>query len=77
MVDCEALGAAISDYIGIGSDGLYEGACEIGISAAAGALLQQLDSLDQTGMVLTIDGQAPPIISCEATSTPTTGSTSS
>jgi hypothetical protein len=61
MVDCASLAAEVADYIGLGSDGLYEGACEIGINAAAGALIDQIASLDQAGMILGIDGDARPM----------------
>jgi hypothetical protein len=58
MVDCYAVGVEIADFIGFGSVGLYEGACELGIGAAAGFLYDQIESLDASAMVLGIAGEA-------------------
>ncbi len=58
LVDCEAVGAAVADYIGFGTAGLYEGACALGISGAATAIEEQIRSLDDAAMILGISGDA-------------------
>ena len=35
VIDCNAVGTAIANYIGIGSSSLYRGACLVGVNAAA------------------------------------------
>lgn len=57
-IDCAAIGVAISDYLGFGSDGLYEGACDLGLDAAAGWVEDRIRSLDDDAMVLGIAGGA-------------------
>lgn len=61
LIDCSAVGQAMSDAIGFGSPGLYEGACVLGINAGAGFLIDQIESLDGEGMVLGINGDAKPM----------------
>jgi len=58
LVDCAGIGEAVSDYIGFGSPGLYEGACILGLEAAAGYVESQIRSLDSTAMELGISGSA-------------------
>ncbi len=58
-VDCYAVGVQIADFVGFGSVSLYEGACEIGMNAAAGFIEDQLRELQ--GMDLLIAGQAKPM----------------
>ena len=58
-VDCHAVGVQMADYIGFGSASLYEGACEIGMNAAAGFIEDQLRELQ--GMDLRIAGEAKPM----------------
>jgi hypothetical protein len=58
LVDCAAIGDAVSDYLGFGTPGLYEGACLLGIEAAAGYIESQILSLDGSAMVLGISGSA-------------------
>jgi hypothetical protein len=57
-IDCAAVGAAIADYIGFGSDGLYEGACDLGLDAASGFVEEKILSLDSSAMQLGIHGSA-------------------
>jgi hypothetical protein len=56
LIDCAAVGQEIADAIGFGSAGLYEGACVLGVGAAAGAIEDQIRALDQSAMVLGIHG---------------------
>lgn len=58
LVDCAAIGDAVSDYLGFGSSGLYEGGCLLGLEAAAGYVEDQILSLDSSAMVLGINGSA-------------------
>ncbi|RMH38020.1 MAG: hypothetical protein D6689_20315 [Deltaproteobacteria bacterium] len=60
LVDCYTVGVEIANYIGVGSPGLYEGACELGIAAAASEIENQIRSIDDAGIVLTIHGDAKP-----------------
>jgi hypothetical protein len=45
-VDCNGVGTAIFDQLGQGSAAMFAAACTAGLSAAAGAVYQQLDDLD-------------------------------
>jgi hypothetical protein len=58
LVDCAAIGDAVSDYLGFGTSGLYEGGCLLGLEAAAGFVEDQILSLDSSAMVLGINGSA-------------------
>lgn len=60
LVNCSALGIELADLIGFGSPGLYEGACLIGLSAAASEIENQIRGIDDAGLVLTISGEAKP-----------------
>jgi len=60
LVDCYSIGAQLSDLLGFGSPSLYEGACEIGLSAAATEIENQIRSIDDAGVLLTISGDAKP-----------------
>jgi hypothetical protein len=58
LVDCAAIGDAVSDYLGFGTPGLYEGGCLLGLEAAAGYVEGLILSLDSNAMVLGINGSA-------------------
>lgn len=58
LVDCQAVGAEIADVLGFGSTGLYAGACDLGLSAAANWVEGQIRGLDDSAMVLGIAGSA-------------------
>jgi hypothetical protein len=60
LVNCYAVGVELADYIGFGSPGLYEGACELGLAAAASEIENQIRSIDDTAMMLSIHGDAKP-----------------
>lgn len=57
-VNCQAVGHAIAEYLGFGSPGLYQGACDLGLDAAAGWVENRILSLDGSAMVLGIQGDA-------------------
>ncbi len=56
LVNCTRVGEEVYDFVGLGSANLFEGACEIGLNAAAGALEDTIREL--SGMDLNIDGSA-------------------
>jgi hypothetical protein len=57
-IDCYAIGLELAATIGLGSPDLYEGACEIAISAAAHEIE---DTIAELGVfVFTISGDAKP-----------------
>lgn len=58
LVNCANIGQQVYDYVGLGSAGLFEGACEIGLNAAAGTIEDTIREL--SGMDLNIDGNASP-----------------
>jgi hypothetical protein len=60
-VDCASVGQAISDYVGIGSPGTYQAACDAGLQFAGGFVEQKILSLDSTAAALAIHGEAKPI----------------
>jgi hypothetical protein len=57
-VDCAAIGDALAEYIGFGSDDMYEGFCVLGIETATGWVEDQIRSLDGTAMRLGLSGAA-------------------
>ncbi|HVK75659.1 MAG TPA: hypothetical protein VM734_20150 [Kofleriaceae bacterium] len=61
LIDCDAVGVAIADYIGIGSASLYRGACQVGINAASNYIRSRIQSLDSTALLMKIGGRARPL----------------
>lgn len=59
-IDCTTIGYEISDFVGLGSPSLYEGACELGMNAAAGFIEDQIRSLEGMDLNLTT-GEAKPM----------------
>lgn len=57
-VDCYSLSYDIADYVGIGSPGLYESACETALTVAAAYIEDQIEGLDGTASSLAIHGDA-------------------
>lgn len=60
LIDCAAVGQAISDYVGIGSPGVYQVACTGALGAAAGFVESKLLSIDGTAAALVVKGEAKP-----------------
>jgi len=58
-INCQQVGITLASEIGFGSSSLYQGACEIGLNAAAGFIEDQLRELQ--GMDLSIAGEAKPM----------------
>ncbi|MBZ0238311.1 MAG: Ig-like domain-containing protein [Deltaproteobacteria bacterium] len=61
LVDCDYIGAEISDYIGFGSPSLYAGACRLGIGYASNYVEGRIRSLDSSALLLNISGNARPM----------------
>lgn len=61
MVDCYAVGQDVSDYVGIGSPGLYTSGCQTALSAAADLIESQILGIDGTGAAFTMHGDAKPL----------------
>jgi hypothetical protein len=60
LVNCQSVGADISDYIGFGSPSLYAGACQLGLGYAANYIEGRILSLNSSAMILNINGNARP-----------------
>jgi hypothetical protein len=60
-VDCYNLGWDIYDYLGLGSPGLYESACQTGLAAAASVIEEQILAIDAQGAALVVHGDARPV----------------
>ncbi len=61
LVNCQSVGVELADFVGIGSPNFYESACELGITAAANVIEDQIRGLDSTGMELMVSGDAKPM----------------
>jgi len=60
VINCDFIGNAMADYIGFGGS-LYAGACRLGLSQAAHYVEGRILSLDQSALIMNIDGTARPI----------------
>jgi hypothetical protein len=59
LVNCDAVGLSIYNELGFGSAGLYAGACDLGLEAGAGYVMDKLVSIDEEAQVkLIISGTA-------------------
>ncbi len=61
LINCNSIGAEISDFIGFGSPSLYAGACRLGIGYASNYIEGRIRSLDSSAMLLNIAGNAKPM----------------
>lgn len=61
LIDCDDVGAEISQYIGFGSPSLYAGACRLGIGYASNYVEGRILSLNSSAMLLNIGGNARPM----------------
>ncbi len=57
-VNCEAVGQYVFDAVGFGSPGTYESACTAGLSAAAAALYNKLNTMDGSALEFGLAGSA-------------------
>ena len=57
-VDCQAVGAAIADAIGIGSGSTFAGACTLGLAAGANFVYSKIDAIDGTALQFGLAGTA-------------------
>lgn len=60
-VDCYTIGWEIADYVGFGSPGLYEAACQTALATAAAYIQDQIKSIDSTATAFVIEGEAKPM----------------
>jgi hypothetical protein len=58
LVDCDRLGAAVSECIGIGSPSFYATGCSAGLNALATKLYARLDAIDAATLPLELAGTA-------------------
>lgn len=58
LVDCDRLGAAIADQIGIGSSSLYRAACRAGMTAIASEIDDHIAAIDERAFRIDLSGAA-------------------
>ena len=58
LVDCQAVGQAISDAVGFGSAGTYETACNAGLSAGAKLIYNKIEAIDGSALNFQLAGTA-------------------
>jgi hypothetical protein len=58
LVDCNRLGAAVSECVGLGSPSFYATACSAGLAAVATKLYARLDTIDGNALPLELTGEA-------------------
>jgi hypothetical protein len=66
IVDCDALGAIVSEYVGVGSPALYAGACRTALTHLAAEIYARLDAAGNARMnvagaatAIDVDGDGP------------------
>ena len=60
-LNCTSIGYGLSDYIGFGSPGLYESACQTGLAAVSSIIEGGILSIDDTGAAMLIHGDTKPL----------------
>ncbi|HEX5058137.1 MAG TPA: hypothetical protein VFV99_02200 [Kofleriaceae bacterium] len=58
LVDCDQLGAAVAEYMGIGSTSFYATACTLGLTALASRIYARIDAIDAASLSLEVAGDA-------------------
>jgi len=58
LVDCTALGAAVSEWMELGSPTFYATACNLGLSALATRIYDRIDAIDPSSLPLAVGGTA-------------------
>jgi hypothetical protein len=61
MIDCDAIGVDIADYIGFLSPSTYAAGCRLGVGYAANYVEGRIRSLDSSALLLNIAGNARPM----------------
>jgi|GEM_PF-1204301 len=66
LINCNSVAQELYDYIASqfgwgGSVGLYEGACELGLTAAANAIMDKIHAIDANGLIIQMGGTAKPL----------------
>lgn len=65
LVDCDALGEIVSEYLGIGSPELYRGACSVAVTRVAAEITERLDiasahmTVAGSARAIDLDGDGP------------------
>jgi len=58
LVDCDQLGAAVAEYMGVGSPSFYATACTLGLTALASRIYARIDAIDAASLPLEVAGEA-------------------
>lgn len=58
QIDCAAVGQAVADAVGFGSESLYEGACNTGLDKAADLIYQKIADIDGSVLQFDMSGKA-------------------
>jgi hypothetical protein len=58
LVDCDQLGAAVAEWLEIGSASFYASACSVGLTAIASRLYARIDAIDVSSLALEATGVA-------------------
>jgi hypothetical protein len=58
VLDCQQLGALVAAQVGIGTPGVYAGACQAAMTVLASEVEAELAAIDQTPMTIEIAGDA-------------------
>ena len=58
LIDCDSVGQALSDQIGIVDAGTWSGLCSEGLTAGANVAYQQIDNIDASALTFDITGTA-------------------
>lgn len=58
LVDCNQLGTAVAEYLGLGSAGFYASACSVGLTALAARIYDRLDAIEPALLSLEVAGEA-------------------
>lgn len=58
LVDCDQLGAIVSDWVGLGSPAFYATGCTVGLTALAARIYAGIDMIDPSSLPLELAGTA-------------------
>jgi hypothetical protein len=56
LVDCDHLGALVSDWVGLGSPGFYATGCTVGLTSLAARIYTRIDAIAPTSVALDLEG---------------------
>ncbi|HTR50727.1 MAG TPA: hypothetical protein VMJ10_08475 [Kofleriaceae bacterium] len=58
LIDCDSVGEALADQVGIVDAGTWSGLCSDGLTAGANVIYQQIDNIDASALTFDITGTA-------------------